>query len=84
MNEGNATSYTGLSYRMGVDIGSITAKVVVFDLQNQMIFSDYRRHRAEIQATICFCFRRGDTLVGRHPGFPMITGSAGMRVQRAI
>jgi len=78
MNEGNATSYTGLSYRMGVDIGSITAKVVVFDLQNQMIFSDYRRHRAEIQATICSVFEEAIHSLGDIPVFPMITGSAGM------
>jgi len=42
----------------GVDIGSITAKVVVFDLQNQMVFSDYRRHRLKFRRRFVLSWKR--------------------------
>ncbi len=39
-------------YRVGIDIGSTTVKLVVLDDQQQIIFSDYRRHRAHTQETL--------------------------------
>ena len=69
-----------LSYRMGIDIGSVTAKVVVLGPQDEMIFSAYRRHRAEISATLCSILQEAseslgdvacqpdDHRIGRHGG----------------
>ena len=39
-------------YRLGVDIGSTTVKVAVIDQNDQVLFSDYRRHFANIQETL--------------------------------
>ena len=69
-----------LSYRMGIDIGSVTAKVVVLGPQDEMIFSSYRRHRAETSATLCSILQEASELLGDVSINPMITGSAGMGV----
>jgi predicted CoA-substrate-specific enzyme activase len=69
-----------LSYRLGIDIGSVTAKVVVLGARDEMVFSAYRRHRAEISATLCSILQEASELLGDVPVSPMITGSAGMGV----
>lgn len=38
--------------RMGIDVGSTTVKVVVLDENDNMIYGDYQRHRADIRNTI--------------------------------
>ena len=45
-------SDVSVNYRLGVDIGSTTVKVVIIDDENRVLFSDYRRHFANIQATL--------------------------------
>jgi predicted CoA-substrate-specific enzyme activase len=67
-------------YRMGIDIGSVSAKVVVLDPQAEILFSDYRRHRAEAWATIYAILQEALQSVGDIPISLMITGSAGMGV----
>ena len=37
--------------RLGIDIGSTTVKVVVLNQSGEVLFSDYRRHFANIQKT---------------------------------
>ena len=69
-----------LSYRMGIDIGSVTAKVVVLGPRDEMLFSAYRRHRAETSATLSAILREVFEMLGDVPISPMITGSAGMGV----
>ena len=65
---------------MGIDIGSVTAKVVVLDERDQVIFSAYRRHRAEISATLCSILEQASESLGDVCVRPMITGSAGMGI----
>ena len=40
------------TYRMGIDVGSTTVKAVVLGEKDQVMFSDYRRHHAQIQETL--------------------------------
>ena len=37
---------------IGIDIGSTTVKVVVLDADNQIVFSDYRRHNMNVRETV--------------------------------
>ena len=39
--------------KLGIDIGSTTVKVAVLDENNQILFSDYERHFANIQGNTC-------------------------------
>jgi predicted CoA-substrate-specific enzyme activase len=69
-----------LRLRMGIDIGSVSAKVVVLDPEGHMAFSAYRRHRAETSATLCSLLQEATEALGNVTISPMITGSAGMGV----
>jgi predicted CoA-substrate-specific enzyme activase len=73
-------SHGPMAYRMGIDVGSVTAKVVVLDRQQRMVFSAYRRHRAETWATIYAILQDAFAALGDVPASLMITGSAGMGV----
>ncbi|MCG8639532.1 MAG: CoA protein activase, partial [Desulfobacterales bacterium] len=39
-------------YKAGLDIGSTTAKIILLDSQDRTVFSDYRRHHADIGKTV--------------------------------
>ena len=39
-------------YTLGIDIGSTTVKTAILDPAHHLMFSDYRRHHADIQATL--------------------------------
>ena len=39
-------------YTLGIDIGSTTVKIAVLDQDNEVLFSDYERHFANIQETL--------------------------------
>ena len=39
------------TYTLGIDIGSTTVKIAVLDENDNLLFSDYQRHYAEIQST---------------------------------
>ena len=39
-------------YTLGIDIGSTTVKVVILDEENNMLFSAYERHYANIIETL--------------------------------
>jgi len=39
------------NYTLGIDIGSTTVKIAILDSEHTVLFSDYRRHFANIQET---------------------------------
>ena len=39
-------------YSLGIDIGSTTVKVALLDPDKNLVFSDYKRHFANIQETL--------------------------------
>lgn len=80
MDEIQAPCFLETDYLIGIDIGSITAKVVVFNPQAQIVFSEYRRHKAEIRATLVAIFKNALGCLGNVPASVKITGSAGMGV----
>ena len=40
------------SFKLGIDIGSTTVKIALIDNQDNVVFSDYERHFANIQETL--------------------------------
>ncbi len=67
-------------HRLGIDIGSTTAKVVLLEPGGKLIFSDYRRHNAEILATVTKILRIANETVGDQAVEVLVTGSAGMGI----
>ena len=39
-------------HTLGIDIGSTTVKIAILDEENEVLFSDYERHFANIQETL--------------------------------
>ena len=68
------------TYRLGIDIGSTTVKVVLLDKEGNISFSDYRRHYANIQETLHGLLSDAKALLGECTILPMITGSGGLTI----
>ena len=68
------------TYSMGIDIGSITAKVVIIDSNANIQYSAYRRHKAETGKTLLSILDDVHQSLGEIQFSLLITGSAGMGV----
>lgn len=66
------------TYNLGVDIGSTTMKVAIIDDNNNLIFSDYRRHNANIRHTARTIIGAMYNQLGTCRLRVIITGSVGM------
>lgn len=66
------------TYCVGVDIGSTTMKIAVMDDTNALIFSDYKRHHADIRQTAISVLDDLYTAIGDCRLKIVITGSVGM------
>lgn len=67
-------------YKAGLDIGSTTAKMVLLDADDTLLFSDYQRHHARIHDTIASFFSQ---ILERHGDLCLtlkLTGSAALGV----
>ena len=49
-------------YSLGIDIGSTTVKIAVLDADRNLLFSDYRRHFADIQGTLAVLIEEASNL----------------------
>ena len=65
-------------YSLGIDIGSTTVKVAILDEENNLLFSDYKRHFADIQGTLSGLLSDAGRTLGDIDVHPMITGSGGL------
>lgn len=67
-----------MQYTLGIDIGSTTVKIAVLDQKQQILFSDYQRHFANIRETLSGLLRKAYGKLGNITLHPMITGSGGL------
>lgn len=65
-------------HRLGIDIGSTTVKIALLNEQNEIVFSDYERHFANIRETLSHLLAEAQDAVGNVLLSPMITGSGGL------
>ena len=70
--------------RVGIDIGSTTVKIAILDEADQIIFSAYERHFANIQETLQDIIRKAYDELGDLPIAPMITGSGGLTISKHL
>lgn len=81
MNVSNLNSNE--TVRIGLDIGSTTLKCVLLDGQDNIIYSDYHRHGAQIAAQASLLLRRIRDFLGGRSAVLAISGSAGLGVSEA-
>ncbi len=65
-------------YTLGIDIGSTTVKIAILDDAQNILFSDYRRHFANIRETLSSLLQDAYSKLGNITLHPMITGSGGL------
>ena len=65
-------------YRIGLDVGSTTAKIAVIDKNNQIIYSKYERHNARVNELVSRYFDEIQALIGNAQVYICVTGSVGM------
>ena len=72
-----------MSFRIGIDIGSTTVKVVVLDENNQLLFRSYERHYSKARERAAETLRSLDGMLSGKQVRLTITGSAGLGVAKA-
>ena len=65
-------------YTLGIDIGSTTVKIAILDDAHHILFSDYKRHFANIRETLSSLLQDACNKLGNVTLHPMITGSGGL------
>lgn len=70
-------------YRAGIDVGSTTVKLVVFDQDNQLIFSRYERHFSDVKSATIKVLSEAIDEIGDKTVSIAITGSGGMGLSDA-
>ena len=71
-------------HKLGIDIGSTTVKVAVLDKNDNLLFSDYERHFANIRETLASLVQKAYDKLGNLPIAPMITGSGGLTLAKHL
>lgn len=71
-------------HKLGIDIGSTTVKVAVLDENDNLLFSDYERHFANIRETLSMLVEKAFEKLGNIKIAPMITGSGGLTLAKHL
>ena len=66
--------------RLGIDMGSTTAKFVVVDDSGNIVYTKYERHNAKIMPTLLKCLQEMEAALGDREVSVRITGSVGMGI----
>ncbi|SER70918.1 2-hydroxyacyl-CoA dehydratase [Lachnobacterium bovis] len=70
--------------KLGVDIGSTTVKIALLDEKDNIIFSDYERHFANIKETLASLVKKAQETIGNKVIAPIITGSGGLTLAKHL
>ncbi len=72
------------SYKVGIDIGSTTIKVVVLDAEEQIVYKHYARHFSDIPTALVTNLTALQDVVGPSRFRFALTGSAGMGIAQRL
>ncbi len=70
--------------RLGIDIGSTTVKIAIINERSNILFSDYKRHFANIKETLKDLLDKAASELGDIAVSPTITGSGGLALASVI
>ena len=69
-------------YKVGIDVGSTTIKVLVIDENNNIKYSTYKRHFSDIKTTLKESLKQCYEFIGNSNVKMMVTGSGGLAVSK--
>lgn len=72
-----------MGYKIGIDVGSTTVKVVVLSQTNEVLFRAYERHYAKVREKSCELLLKAKPIIGQEPFYIAITGSAGLGIAQS-
>ena len=64
--------------RIGIDVGSTTVKFAILDPENNILYAIYRRHHADVRATVVEVLEEACARYGENIMTIAITGSGGL------
>lgn len=70
------------NYKIGLDIGSTTVKLVVLNHKEQLVYSKYERHYSDIKSTIIELIEEAYKDIGNISCTLSVTGSGGLSVSK--
>ncbi|MCR5250838.1 MAG: 2-hydroxyacyl-CoA dehydratase [Lachnospiraceae bacterium] len=70
--------------RLGIDIGSTTVKIAILNEKNELLFSDYERHFANIRECLKGLINKALGELGDLTIRPVITGSGGLTLAKHL
>ncbi|MDO5146936.1 MAG: acyl-CoA dehydratase activase-related protein [Eubacteriales bacterium] len=73
-----------MDYSLGIDIGSTTVKIAVLDSRHNILFSNYKRHYANIKETLLELLSEAHSQIGNVTIHPTVTGSGGMAISEYL
>lgn len=68
------------NYRLGIDIGSTTAKIIIFNNKGEIVFNQYGKHNTFIYQVLTQALKNAQEKLGDISVSCAITGTAGMGV----
>lgn len=71
-------------FKLGIDIGSTTIKLVIINSDNHLIFSKYKRHFSDIQGTLIDIVKEAKIKLNNISFNAMISGSGGLSLSNRI
>lgn len=82
----NAIIIMSVPFRIGIDIGSTTIKIVILDSDDNILFSSYTRHRSDIRSTMISSLEEALKKIDDENAELSIiaTGSGGLGISEAL
>ena len=71
-------------YKLGLDVGSTTVKLVIVDEKNEIIFSEYMRHFSDMRGVLADLFELAANECGQLAVTTSVTGSGGLTVSKLL
>ncbi|MBP1764030.1 MAG: CoA-substrate-specific enzyme activase, partial [Firmicutes bacterium] len=72
------------AFRVGVDVGSTTIKIVILDERNSIVFQQYFRHFSNIISTLKTMIDTAHATMPKKLLSVMFTGSAGIGLSKCM
>ncbi len=73
-----------MSYKVGIDVGSTTLKVIILDEQNAILYKSYERHKSCVREMLIKKIKELQEILQENSFKVSITGSAGLGISQEM